>query len=39
MCMHTTVPSSSHARQNGSQCSEYMLGNPKSYGFDENVIA
>ena len=32
MCRHTTVPSSEHARQNGSQWSEWKLGQPSFSG-------
>ena len=39
MCMHTTVPSSLHACQNGSQWSECRLGRPSGTGFSGNVIA
>ena len=39
MCMHTTVPSSEHAFQNGSQWSECRLGSPSGTGFSGNVIA
>src|SRR5436309_5235567 len=39
MCRHTTVPSSLHACQNGSQWSEWKLGQPSLDGFSENVTA
>ena len=39
MCRHTTVPVSSHARQNGSQWSVWKLGYPSLVGFSENVTA
>ena len=39
MCMHTTTFSSEHAVQNGSQWSEWMLGQPSLDGFSENVTA
>src|SRR3954447_15993066 len=39
MCGHTTVPVSSHARQNGSQWSVWKLGYPSLVGFSENVTA
>ena len=39
MCMHTTTCSSLHACQNGSQWSEWMLGQPSFDGFSENVTA
>src|SRR5215510_16266285 len=39
MCMHTTTCSSLHARQNGSQWSEWMLGQPSLDGFWENDTA
>ena len=39
MCRHTTVPSSLHACQNGSQCSVWKLGQPSFAGFSENVTA
>jgi hypothetical protein len=39
MCRQTTVPSSSHAAQNGSQLSLCRLGKPSFSGFSENVIA
>ena len=39
MWMHTIVPSSAHALQNGSQCSACRLGSPSFSGFSENEIA
>ena len=39
MCMHTTVPSSVHAFQTGSQWSVCRLGRPSGTGFSGNVIA
>ncbi len=39
MCMHTIVPSSEHACQNGSQWSECRLGRWSGSGFSGNVIA
>jgi hypothetical protein len=39
MCRHTTVPSSSHACQKGSQWSGWKLGHPSLEGFSENVTA
>src|SRR4051794_40431861 len=39
MCMHTTTSSSLHAAQNGSQWSEWMLGQPSFDGFSEKVTA
>src|SRR5579875_1887566 len=39
MCMHTTVPSSEHADQNGSQCASWKLGQPSFEGFSEKVTA
>ena len=36
---HTTVPSSQHAANNGSQAPEWMLGMPRPAGFSENVMA
>src|SRR3954453_17955899 len=35
MCMHTTTCSSLQACQNGSQWSEWMLGQPSFDGFSE----
>ena len=39
MWRHTTVSSSDTARQNGSQCSLWKLGQPSFSGFSENVTA
>ena len=39
MCRQTTVPSSAHAAQNGSQWSLWRLGQPSFSGFSENVTA
>src|SRR5579885_3584673 len=39
MCRHTTTCSSLHACQNGSQWSEWKLGQPSFDGFSENVTA
>ena len=39
MWRQTTVPSSSHAAQKGSQLSLCKLGNPSFSGFSENVTA
>ena len=39
MCRHTTTSSSTHACQNGSQWSEWMLGQPSLEGFSEKVTA
>ena len=39
MCRHTTVPVSDTARQNGSQCSLWKLGQPSFSGFSEKVTA
>ncbi len=39
MCMHTTTASSLHAFQNGSQWSEWTLGQPSLDGFSEKVTA
>ena len=39
MCRQTTTPSSLHACQNGSQWSEWKLGQPSFDGFSENVTA
>src|SRR6478609_7630127 len=39
MCRQTTVPVSSHARQNGSQWSVWKLGYPNFDGFSENATA
>ncbi|MEZ5136566.1 MAG: hypothetical protein R2699_16335 [Acidimicrobiales bacterium] len=39
MCRHTTMPSSEHAFQNGSQCSLCRLGQPSFSGFSEKVTA
>src|SRR5215211_7425892 len=39
MCRQTTVPSSEHAFQNGSQYSEWKLGCPSFSGFSEKVTA
>ena len=38
-CMHTTVPSSAQAAQNGSQCSLCSEGQPSFSGFSEKVTA
>src|SRR5271167_2461045 len=38
-CMHTTVPSSAHAAQKGSQCSLCSDGHPSFSGFSEKVTA
>ena len=39
MWRHTTVPSSVHACQKGSQWGEWKLGQPSFSGFSENVTA
>src|SRR5574340_957438 len=39
MCRQTIVPSSEHAAQNGSQCSEWKLGSLSLEGFSENDTA
>ena len=39
MCRHTTTCSSLHAFQNGSQWSEWTLGQPSLDGFSEKVTA
>src|ERR1700679_349463 len=39
MCMQTTTCSSEQACQNGSQWSEWTLGQPSLEGFSENVTA
>ena len=39
MCMHTIVPSSWQADQNGSQWSEWKLGSFSLAGFSENETA
>src|SRR5579863_792338 len=39
MCRHTIVPSSEHAAQKGSQCSEWKLGCLSFDGFSENEKA
>src|SRR3954468_6445766 len=39
MCMHTTVPVSSHAWKNGSHCLEWIDGRPNGYGFSLNATA
>ena len=39
MCMQTTTCSSLHAFQNGSQWSEWTLGQPSLEGFSEKVTA
>src|SRR3981189_43408 len=39
MCMQTTTFSSLHTCQNGSQWSEWMLGQPSLDGFSEKVTA
>jgi hypothetical protein len=39
MCMHTTTDSSLQARQTGSQCSEWIDGQPSFDGFSLNVSA
>ena len=38
-CMHTTVPSSAQAVQNGSQWSLWSEGHPSLAGFSEKVTA
>src|SRR3954465_5061739 len=39
MCRQTSVPSSEHACQNGSQCSLWKLGSFSFSGFSENDTA
>src|SRR5688572_964821 len=39
MCMLTTVSVSWQAAHSGSQCPEWMLGNPRVAGFSETAMA